>query len=90
MRAGSFDARMDRASLEPWLQTLDIRNLTDLDQPLTLVMKVRMPNFAKPRRAAWPATSVSATTAPAVCLAGPGSTRITMGATSVHRCWLVT
>src|SRR4051812_23844274 len=25
VRAGSFDARMDRASLEPWLETLDIR-----------------------------------------------------------------
>jgi alpha-beta hydrolase superfamily lysophospholipase len=25
VRAGSFDARMDRASVEPWLQTLDIR-----------------------------------------------------------------
>jgi alpha-beta hydrolase superfamily lysophospholipase len=25
VRAGSFDARMDRASAEPWLETLDIR-----------------------------------------------------------------
>ena len=31
------------------IDTLDIRNLHDLDRPLTLEMKVRMPNFAKVR-----------------------------------------
>ena len=31
------------------LDTLDIKNLDDLDSPLTLVMKVRMPNFARVR-----------------------------------------
>ena len=34
------------------LDTLEIKNLHDLDQPLRLVMKVRMPNFAKVRAGA--------------------------------------